>query len=61
LNLGSPRGALIAGVDDSGPAKPAGLDTGDVIVRFDGHDVKESRDLPRLVASTPVASPVRQA
>ncbi|MEA2841414.1 MAG: serine protease Do [Methylobacteriaceae bacterium] len=58
LNLGSVRGALIAGVDDKGPAKPAGLKTGDVITKFDGRDVKESRDLPKLVASTPVGKDV---
>ena len=58
LNLGSARGALIAGVDDKGPAKPAGLEVGDVIVSFDGKDVKESRDLPRIVASSPVGKAV---
>jgi serine protease Do len=58
LNLGSVRGALIAGVDDKGPAKPAGLKAGDVITKFDGRDVKESRDLPKLVAATPVGKDV---
>ena len=58
LNLGSVRGALVAGVDEKGPAKPAGLKTGDVITKFDGRDVKELRDLPKLVASTPVGKDV---
>jgi serine protease Do len=58
LALGSPRGALVAGIDDKGPAKPAGLEVGDVIVRFDGREVKDSRDLPRIVASTPVGKAV---
>jgi serine protease Do len=58
LNLGSVRGALVAGVDDKGPAKPAGLKTGDVITKFDGKDVKESRDLPKIVAATPVGKDV---
>ncbi len=58
LGLGTARGALVAGVDDKGPAKPAGLKAGDVIVKFDGKDIKESRDLPRLVASTPVGKAV---
>ena len=58
LNLGSARGALIAGIDAKGPAKPAGLMAGDVIVKFDGKEVKESRDLPRLVASMPVGREV---
>ena len=58
LGLGTARGALVAGVDEHGPAKPAGLQAGDVIVKFDGHDIKESRDLPRLVASLPVGKEV---
>ncbi|MDJ1158574.1 DegQ family serine endoprotease [Chelatococcus sp. SYSU_G07232] len=58
LNLGRARGALVAGIDEKGPAKPAGLEVGDVIVRFDGKDVRESRDLPRMVASLPVGKEV---
>jgi len=58
LSLGAARGALVAGVDEKGPAKPAGLEVGDVIVKFDGKDVKDSRDLPRIVASTPVGKEV---
>jgi serine protease Do len=58
LSLGTPRGALVAGVDDKGPAKPAGLEVGDVIVRFDNREVKDSRDLPRIVANTPVGKSV---
>ena len=58
LGLGTARGALIAGIDDNGPAKPAGLKAGDVIVTFDGQEVKDSHDLPRIVASTPVGKDV---
>jgi serine protease Do len=58
LDLGQPRGALVAGIDDKGPAKPAGMQPGDVVVKFDGHDVKEMRDLPRVVADTPVGKEV---
>ena len=58
LGLGSTRGALVAGVDEKGPSKPAGLKTGDVIVKFDGKPIKESRDLPKLVAATPVGKDV---
>jgi serine protease Do len=54
LNMGQARGALIAGVDDKGPAKPAGLEPGDVIIKFDGKNIREMRDLPRIVADTPV-------
>lgn len=58
LGLGKARGALVAGIDDKGPAKPAGIETGDVIVRFDGKEVRESTDLPRIVAASPVGKSV---
>ncbi len=58
LNIKPPRGALIAGLDDKGPAKPAGIEAGDVIVKFDGQDIKEMRDLPKIVADTPVGKDV---
>jgi serine protease Do len=58
LNLGTARGALVAGIDERGPAKPSGLEVGDVIVRFDNREVKDSRDLPRIVANTPVGKAV---
>jgi serine protease Do len=58
LSIKPPRGALIAGIDDKGPAKPAGIEPGDVIVKFDGQDIKEMRDLPKIVAETPVGKDV---
>jgi serine protease Do len=58
LNIKPARGALVAGIDDKGPAKPAGIEPGDVIVQFDGQNIKEMRDLPRIVADTPVGKAV---
>jgi serine protease Do len=58
LSIKPARGALVAGVDDKGPAKPGGIEPGDVVIKFDGHDVKEMRDLPRIVADTPVGKQV---
>jgi serine protease Do len=58
LSIKPARGALVAGIDDKGPAKPAGIEPGDVIVKFDGKDVKEMRDLPKIVADTPVGKDV---
>ncbi|MGE0566084.1 MAG: Do family serine endopeptidase [Pseudolabrys sp.] len=58
LGIKPARGALVAGIDDKGPAKPAGIEPGDVIVTFDGRDIKEMRDLPRIVADTPVGKDV---
>jgi len=58
LNIKPPRGALVAGVEDKGPAKPAGIEPGDVIIKFDGKDVKDTKDLQRMVADTAVGKDV---
>jgi len=58
LNIKPARGALIAGVDDKGPAKPAGIEPGDVVVKFDGKDIKDPKDLQRVVADTTVGKEV---
>jgi serine protease Do len=58
LNIKPARGALVAGVDEKGPAKPAGIEAGDVIIKFDGKEIKEMKDLPRIVADTPVGKDV---
>jgi serine protease Do len=58
LNIKPARGALIAGIDDKGPAKPAGIEPGDVVVKFDGKDIKEPKDLSRVVADTAVGKEV---
>ena len=58
LGMKNGRGALIAGVDEKGPAKPAGIEPGDVVIKFDGQEIKEMRDLPRIVADTPVGKDV---
>ncbi len=58
LSIKPAHGALVAGVDGKGPAKPAGIEPGDVVVKFDGHEVKEMHDLPRIVADTPVGKEV---
>src|SRR4051794_40082181 len=58
LNIKPPRGALVAGVDDKGPAKPAGIEPGDVVISFDGKEIKEPKDLSRVVADTAVGKAV---
>ncbi|MEL6947103.1 MAG: Do family serine endopeptidase [Pseudomonadota bacterium] len=59
LAMGKARGALVAGVTAGGPAKNAGVEVGDVILTFDGKRVASSRDLPRIVAETPVGKSVQ--
>src|SRR5436305_3456901 len=58
LGIKPARGALIAGVEEKGPAKPAGIEPGDVVIKFDGKDIREPKDLSRVVADTAVSKAV---
>lgn len=58
LGLKESNGALVSQVVPGGPADKAGLEQGDVIMNFDGRTVGDSKDLPRIVASTPVGKTV---
>jgi serine protease Do len=58
LGLKDARGALIASVNQDGPAKEAGLKPGDVILSFNNQDVSEMRELPRIVAETEINTSV---
>jgi serine protease Do len=58
LGMSDAEGALVAGITEGGPAEEAGLTAGDVIVEFNGERVPSMRDLPRMVADTPVAEEV---
>ena len=59
LGMDHGYGALVANVSKDGPAEKAGIKVGDVIVEFDGKEVKDSGDLPIIVARTPVDKKVR--
>jgi serine protease Do len=58
LNLADEKGALVSDVDSGGPADESGIKRGDVIVSFDEKPIRESRELPYIVASTPVGKTV---
>ncbi|MCD7110806.1 DegQ family serine endoprotease [Rhizobium sp. DKSPLA3] len=58
LGMDTPRGALVAGIIEGGPISKGEIKTGDVITKFDGRDVAEMRDLPRVVAESPVGKAV---
>ncbi len=58
LGMKSAKGALVAGVIKGGPVDNGTIQPGDVILKFDGHDVKDMRDLPRVVAESPVGKAV---
>jgi serine protease Do len=58
LGMENAMGALVGGVTEGGPAEKSGLLPGDVVLKFDGKDVPEMRDLPRIVADTAVGKSV---
>jgi serine protease Do len=59
LGMDKAMGALVADVTPGSPAGEGGVEPGDVIIKFDGSDVAEMRDLPRMVADTEVGKTVR--
>jgi len=52
LGLGKSTGALVKAVEAGAPADKAGVEPGDVILKFDGRVIEKSMDLPRFVGST---------
>ena len=52
LGLSKPQGALINNIEAGSPADKAGLEAGDVILKFDGKTIEKSSDLPRAVGGT---------
>jgi len=58
LGVAENTGALVAGITPDGPAAKAGIESGDVILKFDGKDVSTMRGLPRIVAQTPIGKTV---
>jgi len=58
LGLGTDEGALVSDVVLGAPAEKAGIQRGDVILAFDGKTIRSSRELPFVVASTPIGKTV---
>ncbi len=58
FGLKEEKGALVSQVVKGGPADKGGIETGDVIVEFDGKKVSDSNELPRMVASIPIGKAV---
>ncbi|MBM1170016.1 Do family serine endopeptidase [Microvirga arabica] len=51
VGLDRSEGAIVARVEDGGPAAKAGIKTGDVIISVNGKPVEDARDLSRMIAS----------
>jgi serine protease Do len=58
FGLSKPQGALVNSVEKGGPAEKAGIEAGDVILRFDGKPVNSSEDLPRIVGGSKPGSSI---
>jgi serine protease Do len=58
FGLDAPRGALVASVEDGGPANAAGLEAGDVILSFNGRAIETADQLPAVVAANAPGSKV---
>ena len=51
FGLKQPAGALVNGVEKEGPSAKAGIESGDIILKVDGRDVRSSNDLPRIITA----------
>ena len=58
LGMKTARGALVSSATEGGPAQKAGVKTGDVIIKFNDTEIKNMKELPKVVASTPVGKSV---
>ena len=51
IGLGKAQGALVRGIESGAPAEKAGMEAGDIIVKFDGKPIEKASDLPRMVGN----------
>jgi len=56
FGMKKPHGAVVTKVLPDGPAEEAGIEIGDIIVRYDGQEVSFSSELPPMVGSTPIGT-----
>jgi serine protease Do len=57
--LSTTAGVIVTEVTDNGPGGTAGLKVGDLILRFNGKLISETRELSRIVAETELNKPVK--
>ena len=58
VKLSEPRGALVASVAENSPSDKAGIKADDIILEFNGIQIKEMKELPKIVAQTEVGKTV---
>lgn len=56
FGMNHPKGALVTKVLPDSPASKAGLMPGDVILEFNGHELRDSTQLPPMVGTTPIGA-----
>ena len=56
LGLPDEKGAFVSNIDPKGPSKMAGIEEGDVILKFNNIDIIKMTDLPRVVAESDIGS-----
>ena len=59
FGLDSPKGALVASIENNSPSSRAGVKHGDIILKFDGKNIKNARNFPRIVATRKVGENVQ--
>ena len=59
FGLKTAAGALVVSVEEGSPAAKAGIAVGDVVQKYDGKAVPNSRELPRMVAATKPGTKVK--
>jgi serine protease Do len=58
LKMDAPHGALVSGIIKGGPVDNGTIKPGDIILKLDGVDIGEMRDLTRVVAESPIGKPL---
>jgi serine protease Do len=53
MGIDKPVGALVGSVNPGSAAERAGIESGDIILEFDGQEVETSNELPPLVGANP--------